>query len=79
MDAITLIEIERGRDAIVMQLDGGQLFQEKAESLGLRTGVRIRKLSSQVMHGPVTIQIGNTKVALGYGMAKKIFVSRTEK
>ena len=79
MDAINLILIESGREVTVMQLDGGHQFIEKAESLGIRAGVRIKKLSSQVMRGPVTIQIGNSKVALGYGMAKKIMVSLTEK
>jgi len=77
MDEVNLVKIEPGREVVVMQLDGGREFLEKAESLGLRTGVRIKKLSAQVMHGPVMIKIGNSKVALGYGMAKRILVSRT--
>ena len=79
MDEVNLTKVEPGREVIVIQLTGGSQFQEKAESLGLRTGIRIKKLSAQVMRGPVTIKIGNTKVALGYGMAKKVLVSRTEK
>jgi len=78
MNKMNLTTIEPGREVIVMQLEGGSQFLEKAESMGLRTGVRIKKLSAQVMHGPVTIQIGSTKLALGYGMAKKILVRRTE-
>jgi len=79
MDEVNLTKVEPGREVIVIQLTGGSQFQEKAESLGLRTGIRIKKLSAQVMRGPVTIKIGNTKGALGYGMAKKVLVSRTEK
>ena len=78
MNEENITAIEPGREVIVMQLGGGSQFLEKAESLGLRTGVRIRKLSAQVMRGPVTIQIGSTKLALGYGMAKKILVCRVD-
>ena len=78
MDEVNLIKIEPGREVMVTQLEGGRQFLEKAESMGLRTGICIKKLSAQVMHGPVTIQIGSSKVALGYGMAKKVWVSRKE-
>jgi len=45
-------------------------------SLGLRTNAVIKKISSQLFHGPVTIQVGNSQIALGHGMARRIMVER---
>ena len=46
--------------------------------MGLRVGVKIKKLSAQVLKGPVTIKIGNTKLALGPKMAQKILVENNQ-
>jgi ferrous iron transport protein A len=42
--------------------------------LGIRPGVEITKISSQLMAGPVIVQVGNTQSALGFGMAMKVIV-----
>ena len=78
MELKNLIQIVKGRNTRVVKIDGGKDFQKKAESMGLRVGVSIKKLSAQIMNGPITIQIGNSKVALGRGMAKKVWVSGGE-
>ena len=38
------------------------LKKEKVDAIGLRVGSRIIKLSAQILRGPVTIKIGNTKL-----------------
>ncbi|MBW2595256.1 MAG: ferrous iron transport protein A [Deltaproteobacteria bacterium] len=62
---------ESGR---VCEIKGGQGLINRLNSLGIRTGKKITKVSSMLLHGPVTIQIDRTKVAIGFGMAGKIFV-----
>jgi ferrous iron transport protein A len=74
LEAIDLTKLVNNREVKVVAINGGRHFQEKVEAMGLRLGVKIKKLSSQVLNGPVTIKIGHTKVALGHGMAKKIMV-----
>ena len=69
-----LTQIDKGKKVKVVEITGGNNFQEKVEAIGLRIGSQVIKLSAQVMNGPVTIQVGSTKLALGRGMAKKIFV-----
>ena len=69
-----LTQIETDEDVLVVEINGGHRFKDKIEAVGLRTGIKIRKLSTQVFGGPVTVKIGSTKIALGYGMAKKILV-----
>lgn len=74
MEIENLTQVEHGKTLTVIKIDGGHHFNEKIEAMGLRNGVTIQKLSTQILNGPVTIKIGSTKIALGYGMAKRIFV-----
>lgn len=67
-----LTELAEGVPARISGITGGRRFQKKLESLGIRPGAIIRKVSSQFGRGPVTIQLGKTQVAIGYGMAQKI-------
>lgn len=76
MESINLTQLKSGEQGTVSSIHGGFGFQRKVESLGIRVGANIRKISSQFLRGPVTIQIGNTTVALGFGMAKKIIVEK---
>ena len=46
----------------------------RLSALGIRPGKRITKVSSMFMRGPVTIQIDNAQVGIGFGMASKIIV-----
>jgi len=69
-----LTQTNKGKTVKVVEITGGQQFRKKIDAIGLQVGSRIVKLSSQVLNGPVTIKIGSTKLAIGHGMAKKIFV-----
>ena len=69
-----LTQIPSNLDVQVVEINGGHRFKDKIEALGVRNGVKVRKLSAQVLNGPITIKIGNTKIAIGHGMAKKILV-----
>lgn len=69
-----LTQMGSGEEGIVVDIQGGHGFSKRLESLGVRVGARVKKVSSQFLRGPVVIQIGNTQVALGYGMASRIFL-----
>ena len=71
---IPLSQMHAGQSAIVIQIHGGHGLMGRLGSLGIRPGQRITKVSSMLMRGPVTIQIGNGQVAIGFGMANKILV-----
>lgn len=74
MEIRNLIEMRPGDEGIVVDIKGGYGFLRRLEYLGVRVGVKIKKVSSQFLRGPVIIQVGNTQVALGYGMASKILL-----
>jgi len=76
MDRISIIDLKKGERAVIVSHHGGRLFERRMSSLGLRSHAVIKKISSQLFHGPVTIQVGNSQVALGHGMARRIYVER---
>ena len=71
---VTLRQMQSGQSGKVIQIQGGFGLVNRLSALGIRPGKRITKVSSMLMRGPVTIQLGNTQAALGVGMANKIIV-----
>jgi len=73
-NVINLAEMEAGEKGKVAEIQGGAGFLGKLKAMGIVSGSEIIKVSAQLMQGPVTIRTGNTQIAIGYGMAAKIFV-----
>jgi ferrous iron transport protein A len=71
---ITLNLMHSGQSGKVAQILGGQGLINRLSAMGIRPGKQITKTSAMFLHGPVTIQVGQTQAAIGYGMASKIMV-----
>ena len=71
---ITLRQMQSGQNGRVVEIQGGHGLVTRLSALGIRPGKRITKVSSMLLRGPVTIQSGHTRVAIGFGMANKIIV-----
>ena len=71
---VTLRQMPSGQRGKVVEVQGGHGLVGRLSALGIRPGKRITKVSSMFMRGPVTIQLGNTQVAIGFGMANRIIV-----
>jgi len=69
-----LTQVKEGVVCEIVEMTGGMGFVEKLAVMGITVGTKVKKISSQIMKGPVTIQVGNTQVAIGFGMAKKIII-----
>ncbi len=50
----------------------------RLSALGIRPGKRLTKVSAMFMRGPVTVRVGGTEIALGFGMASRIVVEVEE-
>ncbi len=74
---VDLASLEEGSSAEVVKILGGRGIHSRLESLGIYEGVRIKKISKSPFRGPVIIEVKNCKVAIGYGMAKKILVKKS--
>ena len=70
----TLVQMQTGQSGTVVQIQGGHGLVNRLNSLGIRPGKKIIKVSSMLMRGPVTIQVDRAQVAIGFGMANKIIV-----
>jgi len=71
---IPLAMLPNGKSGMVIQVAGGRHIVGRLEALGIRPGQRITKISSMFMRGPITIQVGTSQIAVGFGMANKILV-----
>ncbi|MFC1944410.1 ferrous iron transport protein A [Chloroflexota bacterium] len=71
---ISLRRMRVGQRGRIAQVPGGGGMTRHLQALGVRPGTMITKVSSMIMRGPVTIQVGGAQIAIGFGMAGKILV-----
>jgi ferrous iron transport protein A len=71
---VKLAEMKNRSSGTVVEIKGGEQLAKRLENMGVRAGVKITKMSAQIMRGPVTLRVGNTQAAIGRGMAMKIYV-----
>jgi Fe2+ transport system protein FeoA len=69
---IPLGEAETGTKATVVAFRGGGDFQARVTSMGLFVGCRLEVLIGG--GGRVIVAVGDTRIALGHGMAEKVIV-----
>lgn len=74
MRLVDLTQMQPGETGIIKEIQGGYGLIRKIQSMGLRPGKKITKVSSHFWRGPQTVEIDNLQVAIGFGMAKRIFV-----
>ena len=71
---IPVSKLKSGKSGRVIEISGGKGVTDRLAALGIRPGQKLTKISSMLWKGPVTIQAGHTRVAIGHGMASKIIV-----
>ena len=71
---VSLAEMAPGQTGIVISLEGGRGMMRRLAVMGLRRGVAVTKTSSQPFRGPVSVEVGNTEIALGFGLARRVMV-----
>jgi ferrous iron transport protein A len=68
-----------GVSARVVDLEGGREFRERMYSLGLGIGRELRVLrAGNGTRGPISLAVGEVRLAIGRGMADKIRVARAD-
>lgn len=74
MRKLPLVQIRENQKAKVLEISGGRILQHKMMSMGIYPGREITKLSHFALRGPVTVRVGRSVLALGYGVAAKIIL-----
>ena len=75
---VSLTQMRSGQKGKIVEINGGAGLAQKLEALGIITGKEIKKISEQLMRGPVLLQHNNTQAAVGFGMASRVLVEVNE-
>jgi ferrous iron transport protein A len=73
-EQLTLAEMRTGQTGTVIGVLGGPGLVRRLDALGIRTGKKVTKISSTLFRGPITLGVDSARVAVGFGMARKIIV-----
>ena len=73
-DIVPLSSLSRGERGTVVALKGGSVFQDRVVSMGLFAGCAVRVIGGGA-GGHMLLGIGDTRIALGHGMADKVMVT----
>lgn len=78
MNGETLLPLSflaEGEKGVVTKLNGGRTFLEKMNSMGISQGESIEVLSGTPGQA-LLVMIGNSRLALGFGLANKIEIEK---
>ncbi len=67
-----LTTVTPGQEVTLIDIQGGRGLRSKLYSMGLIPGVKLTLMGNR--GGPIMIAINDTRLALGFGMARKIIV-----
>ncbi|SHG87390.1 ferrous iron transport protein A [Thermosyntropha lipolytica DSM 11003] len=73
-----IVELRPGQKARVKEIKKGVNGQRRLFEIGLIPGTELKLLSSHPFNGPLVLQVGNAKIALGRGMAEAVEVELLE-
>jgi len=69
-----LTEIKVAEQGIINKVVGGKGLSVKLDNMSLYIGKKIELVSKQSRKGPLIIKSGNMQIAIGFGIAQKIFI-----
>jgi len=70
---IPLADLKENEGGIIIRLEGGQGFQRKLRTLGIREGKKIRILT-RMFRGPIVVEVDGRSTTIGRGMVRRIIV-----
>jgi len=74
---MTLSDSKVGRIYTLVGCEAGRELKEKVSSMGLNSGARL-KIINNSGHGPVGLEVRQTRLGIGRGMAAQIWVKEVE-
>jgi len=70
----SLVDLEAGESGVVEYIQGGYGLHGCLNALGIVVGKRITKVTPILIQGPVSVDVENVQVTIGFGMASRIMV-----
>jgi len=73
-EQLTVVQMRTGQTGTIVGVMGGPGLIRRLDALGIRPGKQVTKISSTLFHGPITLGVNSSRVAVGFGMARRIVV-----
>jgi ferrous iron transport protein A len=73
-EQLSVAQLRTGQTGTVVGVMGGPGLVRRLDAMGIRPGKPVTKISSTLFHGPITLGVNSYRVAVGFGMAKRIIV-----
>ena len=71
---INVVSLPQGQKARIVEIEKGNVALHRLIEMGIAPGVEIEVISRHPFRGPLVLQIGGTRLALGRDIAKAIKV-----
>lgn len=71
---LDLTQLKIGQSGKVIEIRGDVSLVKKLESMGIRPSKEITKIGAQFWRGPQIVKVGNSEIAIGFGMAKRVLI-----
>jgi len=68
-----LTEFEKGTKVKIRKISAGKRATMNLMNMGILTGNTVKILRTSKLKGPVLIDSNDTEIALGHGLARKIY------
>jgi DtxR family Mn-dependent transcriptional regulator len=80
---VALTALSKGEEGTVSSLRAGhgrgRVFEKRLMDMGLTPGTKVTVVKSAPFHGPIEISVRGSRLAVGRGMADRIFVEKEKK
>ena len=70
----SLVNLVEGERAVIAHAEGGCGVIRRLAEMGLTPGVEVKLLRKCPFHGPIQLETRGVALALGYGIASRVFV-----
>ncbi|MEM2926574.1 MAG: FeoA domain-containing protein [Candidatus Bathyarchaeia archaeon] len=77
-NAIPLPQLREGKRGVVAFTFGGRGMVQRLAEMGLTPGTEVTVVREAPFHGPIEVRVRGVSLALGYGVASRIFVKPLE-
>ncbi len=81
---LALTALRKGESGIITSIKAGRGrrrgwgFKKRLMDMGLTPGTKITVVKSAPLHGPLEVSVRGSRLALGRGMAERIYVEKNE-
>ena len=73
-ETVPLSWLSEGEEAVVSYLLGGYGMVRRLAEMGLTPGTKVKILRRGLFRGPIQIEVRGSRLALGHGVASRVFV-----